>query len=194
MVHAEGRPETTRWDCVAAVGHSGYSHIFLAPFSLAAVWMVRDARRIAQDAADAADAAPEPDPAIAPTGPALADPPELSPVTAQDDAALTAAHNVTPALAHHSRRFAARQRRLQRAIKTAAADGAGGPDDTERARGAAAWATQGDMISPGPWAVAGGGGGGGGVACGESGSSLIVNSYLHTPFLCPPPCHTPTAR
>ena len=116
---------------------------------------------------------------------------ELSPVTAQDDAAPTAAHNSTPALAHHSRRFAARQLRLLRAIKTAAADGAGRPDDSERARGAAAWATQGDMISPGPWAVAGGGGGGGGVACGESGSSLFVNSYLHTPFLCPPPCHSP---
>jgi hypothetical protein len=88
--------------------------------------MVRDARHILHAAQEAADAAPESDPAIAPTGPALVDPPELSPVTAQDDAAPTAVHVVTPAPSRNARRFAARQRPLLRAIKAAAAGGTGG--------------------------------------------------------------------
>ena len=116
---------------------------------------------------------------------------ELSPVTAQDDAAPTAAHNVTPALAHHSRRFAAQQRHLQRTLKTAAADGTGGPDGSERARGAAAWATQDDTIPLGPEAAAGGMGGGGGTAWGESGSSDFLTPYLQAPLLCTLPCHSP---
>ena len=114
---------------------------------------------------------------------------ELPPLTAQDDAAPTAVHVVTPALSRHSRRFAARQRHLQRAIKAAAADGTGGPDDTEHARGGAAWATLGDTISPGcgQWPEGGWWG-----WCGRGGERFehFFNSYLHAPLSCPPPCHS----
>ena len=112
---------------------------------------------------------------------------ELPPVTAQDDAAPTAVHVVTPALSRHSRRFAARQRHLQRAIKAAAADGTGGPDDTEHARGGAAWATLGDTISPGCGQWPEGGGGGGGAVGGESGSSIFSTPTCTLPFRALPP-------
>ena len=116
---------------------------------------------------------------------------ELPPVTAQDDAAPTAVHVVTPALSRHSRRFAARQRHLQRAIKAAAADGTGGPDDTEHARGGAAL---GDTISPGcgQWPE------GGVVGVVRSGGRAVRAFFqllpARSPFVPSPLPLTPTAR
>ena len=49
--------DNIQWDCVGAVGHSSYSYIFQAPFSLEAIWWVRDARLIYLDELDEADAA-----------------------------------------------------------------------------------------------------------------------------------------